>query len=70
MSTTHKLNSDKTVAVALDYYWQPMETCPRSVKIQALSTYGVARYDTYNGQPDIVAWAPLPKRREPARAAA
>lgn len=52
------------VAVDLDYYWQPMETCPRGVKVQLLGIGGVAVYGTYDGKnKDWQGWAPLPKRR-------
>lgn len=59
---THKINSEGTVAVALDYYWQPMTTCPRNVKVQLLSAGGVACYGNYDGTYSFwKMWAPLPK---------
>lgn len=62
---THKLNTDRTVAVATDYYWnEDMRTCPLGAKVQLLGVGGVASYGNYNGRdPFWVAWAPLPKRR-------
>lgn len=60
---THKLNTDATVAVATDYYWQPIETCPTSVKVQLLGVGGVATYGVYHGDKFWTDWAPLPKRR-------
>ena len=62
---THKLNTDKTVAVAEGYYWMPMdENTPRHVKIQMLSMYGVAMYGTWDGRNTFwTHWAPLPRRR-------
>lgn len=59
---THKINSTGTVAVATDYYWQPMTTCPRGVKVQLLSAGGVACYGLYAGDYSFwKMWAPLPK---------
>ena len=60
----HRINSDNTVAVATDYYWQPIETCPRSVKVQLLGAGGVAHYGQYHGETDTfwTHWAPLPKK--------
>ena len=58
---THKLNSDKTVAVAVDYYWQPISSCPHSVKVQLLGQGGVATYGTYHGDKFWTHWCPLPK---------
>lgn len=55
------------VAVATDYFWEPISTCPRHVKVQLLSPYGVAVYSPYAGPLDKggwTHWAPLPKRRE------
>jgi len=52
--------------VATDYYWEPMSTCPRGVKVQLLGQGGVAYYGIYNGKDDWpVEWAPLPRRRKP-----
>lgn len=61
---TSKLNTDQTVAVDPDYYWRPMATCPRSVKVQLLGGGGVAVYSSWDGKdPFWQGWAPLPKRR-------
>ena len=58
---TH-LNSDQTVAVDPDYFWRPMKTCPRAVKVQLLGLGGVATYGTHDGKdPFWQGWAPLPK---------
>lgn len=63
-----KINSEGTVAVDQNYYWdEDMSQCPRNVKCQLLSIGGVASYATYNGKdPFWIAWAPLPKRRPAA----
>jgi len=59
---THTLNTDKTVAVALDYYWQPIShDTPRGVKLQLLGKGGVAAYGIYHGDKFYTHWAPLPK---------
>ena len=58
---THTINTDKTVAVSTDYYWQPIATCPHSVKVQLLGQGGVANYGVYHGDSFFTHWAPLPK---------
>lgn len=57
--------SSSGVAVDQDYYWRPIETCPRGVKVQLLGKGGVAHYGYYTGPRDTfwTDWAPLPKRR-------
>ena len=60
----HRLNSTKTVAVSTTQFWEPMDTCPRGVKVQLLGAGGVAVYGLYDGRTEFwEAWAPLPKRR-------
>ena len=61
---THTLNSDKTVAVAPDYYWLKLDNeTPRGVKIQLLGIGGVAAYGEWDGRNKFWrAWAPLPKK--------
>lgn len=57
-------SSDGQAAVDLDYYWQPMETCPKNTKVQLLTIGGIAIYGSWNGRdPFYTDWAPLPKRR-------
>ncbi len=65
---TYTLNSSSTVAVAVDYYWQPIDTnTPRGVKLQLLGKGGVAVYGTWNGKDTFYThWAPVPKRRTDA----
>jgi len=58
---THTLNSAHTVAIDPNYYWQPIQTAPRGVKVQLLGAGGVAIYSTYHGDKFFVAWAPLPR---------
>ena len=54
---------DSTGAAAVgNYYWQPMDTCPRGVKVQLLGRSGVAVYGQYHPDPFWTDWAPLPKR--------
>ena len=62
---THTLNSTKTVAVATDVYWMPIDKdTPRSAKLQLLSIGGVAQYGTLSGDVSFYThWAPLPKKR-------
>jgi len=63
---TYTLNSDKTVAVAPDYWWLPInQNTPRGVKIQLLGIGGVAAYGEWDGRNRFwQAWAPLPKKPE------
>ena len=64
-SPTHTLNSTKTVAVATDVYWMPIDKdTPRSAKLQLLSIGGVAQYGTLSGDVSFYThWAPLPRKR-------
>ena len=60
---TTKQSSDGAAYVDTDYFWQPIETCPTSAKVQLLSKYGVAVYGIYHGKDDFwTHWAPLPKK--------
>lgn len=66
--TGFKLNGDKTVAVATDTYWIPIDKdTPRGVKLQLLGAGGVATYGVYNGDRFWTDWCPVPKRREDAK---
>lgn len=57
--------TNNPVAVDQTYYWQPIATCPHSVKVQLLSRYGVATYGAYYGKDDFwIGWAPLPNKPE------
>ena len=57
-----KIDSSGAAAVDPDYFWQPMTTCPRGVKVQLLGKGGVAMYGNYNGKDQFYThWAPLPK---------
>ncbi len=63
---THTINTDHTAAVALDYYWLPIDAdTPRGVKIQLLTRGGVAVYGHYTEAQSehFTDWAPMPKRR-------
>jgi hypothetical protein len=62
---THTLNSTKTVAVATDTYWMPIDKdTPRSVKLQLLSIGGVAQYSVLQADTSFFThWCPLPKKR-------
>jgi len=64
---TCTLNKDCSVATATDYFWQPMSSAPLGVKLQLLTSLGVAIYGKYSGNPEgWDGWAPLPKRRPDA----
>jgi len=56
--------ADASVVVDVDYYWQPIETCPIGAKVQLLTDTGVAVYGTLTPKSrGFEGWAPLPKRR-------
>lgn len=62
---THTLNRDKTVAVAIDVFWYPIDRCPIGVKVLLLTTHGVAIVGQYaKGKDDgfYTHWHPLPKK--------
>jgi len=71
MTEAYKLNSTNTVAVAVDYYWMPIdEHTPRGVKLQLLTIGGIAIYGDYNGRGKFIThWAPLPKKPPTIQAA-
>ncbi len=57
-----KVNNTRTAAVDQTRYWLPVNSdTPKGVKMLLLTRYGVAHIGHYTGQPDIVAWAALPK---------
>jgi hypothetical protein len=60
----NRIKITEEVAVDLDYYWLPMNTCPRGVKVQLLNPGGVAIHGCYTGRehPPYEGWTPLPKR--------
>lgn len=61
----HRINSDRTAAVAMDAHYLPMHTCPIAVKVLLLGAGGVATVGTYNGKDKFwKGWFPLPKVRK------
>lgn len=65
---THTLNTDKTAAVAQDYFWLPIDKdTPRGVKVLLLGRGGVAALGHYHYKAGDTQfwthWAPLPKRQ-------
>ena len=61
-SMTAQLDSTGAAAVDHNYFWQPIETCPRGAKVQLLGKGGVAMYGQYHGKDTFYThWAPLPK---------
>ena len=61
---THTINSTKTVAVATDTFWMPIDKdTPRSVKLQLLSIGGVAQYGNLQADTSFYThWCPVPKK--------
>lgn len=61
MTDTSIKIKDNIVAVDRHYLWQPMDSCPRGVKVQLLGQGKVATYGHYNGHGSFwLGWAPLP----------
>ena len=65
LPSSFTMNSGKTVAVATDVYWMPIDAeTPRSAKLQLLSIGGVAQYGTLGKDTSFYThWCPLPKKR-------
>lgn len=61
-----KLNTDRTVAVSTDVFWnEDMENCPRGCKVQLLGAGGVAVYGLYDGRDKFwVGWQAVPRRKK------
>ena len=60
--------SSQGVAVDQNYFWdEDMSRCQRGVKYQLLGKGGMPEYKVYDGDPFWVAYALLPKRREPEK---
>jgi hypothetical protein len=54
-------NRDGTVAVDLEYHWQPMSTCPINRKVQLKGRNGLAGHGNWNGKDRwYVGWTPCP----------
>jgi hypothetical protein len=63
MSNEYKLNTDKSVAVSYDTFFnEDLSTCPKGVKVQLLGAGGVAVYSQYKGEDFWIGWCPVPKR--------
>lgn len=61
----HQTSSDGAAAVDPNYYWQPIATCPRWVKVQLLGKSGVAVYSVYTPKDKFwTHWAALPKLKK------
>ena len=62
---THTLSSDRTTAVAIDAFYEPMISCPANTKVVLLGEGGVAIIGSYTrGDSFWKGWAPLPKQRK------
>jgi len=60
----YKINTDSRVAVATDYFWQEMNSCPKEVTVQLLNEGGTATYGIWDGKdPQWQGWAPAPRRK-------
>jgi hypothetical protein len=57
-----KIDNSGKAAVDVTYFWQPISTCPRGVKVQLLGKGGVAMYGIFTRNDTFYThWAPLPK---------
>lgn len=67
-ATAPTLNTDKTVAVSNDVFWnEDMTACPRGCKVQLLGLGGVATYGNYDGKDAFwVKWQSVPRNRPSA----
>lgn len=57
----YTVNYVDRVAVAKDYFWQPIVECPLDLKVLLLSKHGVAVMGEYYASGNFTHWAPLPK---------
>lgn len=57
-----KTSTDGTTVIDVEYFWQPINTCPYGLKVQLLGKTGVAVYGTRKRADTFwTHWAPLPK---------
>lgn len=55
-------STDGVAVVDLEYFWQPIQTCPFGRKVQLLGKTGVAVYGSRKPNDTFwTHWAPLPK---------
>jgi hypothetical protein len=65
LTVPYRIDNSGAAAVDYNYFWQPIATCPRGVKVQLLGSGGVALYGQFNGKDSFYThWAPLPKLRK------
>lgn len=65
ITVPYRLDKSGKVMVDQEYFWQPISTCPRGVKVQLLGEGGVAMYGQYNGKDEFYThWAALPKLKK------
>lgn len=55
-----KQHGEVSVTTSSGQQWLKLDTCPRGSKVQLMFRFGLPRYEVYHGQPDAVAWAPMP----------
>ena len=61
--TTHKLNTEKTVAVSLTNEWLRMSTCPIGVKVHVMGPGDCATHTVWDGKdPQWKGWFPIPAK--------
>ena len=59
-----KQHGSVSVTTSSGQQWQRLDTCPRGSKVQLMFRFGLPRYEVYTGQPDALAWAPMPDSPE------
>jgi len=57
----YKVSDDGSTVVDPNYYYKPIETCPKGVNVWLLTKYGIGVVGNYTGQVDIIGWCPKPK---------
>jgi len=57
------LSNSQPVKVDPSYKWQPIESCPKGVKVQLLTKGGVAVHGHWTGNKEhYIGWTPVPKQ--------
>ena len=59
-----KQHGSVAVTTSSGQQWQRLAACPRGSKVQLMFRFGLPRYEVYTGQPDALAWAPMPDSPE------
>jgi len=65
MTSRDRIDASRQAVVDLDYYWRDIQTAPLGVKVQLLTSGGVAIHGKINRRDKednfYIGWTPLPK---------